>query len=211
MIISYSLLPFLVFIVLVSSACFVPLAAPPTPTPPAEAVVIPSPTPIPAATATPTALPTNTPVPAPVDTPTPVPSPTPTSAPRLPFDGTFEGVINGDAGSSAVVSIDMTQTGTNLAGTATVGEGLLVDVGGGFCPGVQEVPATTMDLAAETSASNPRHLEESSNLVVRGYTIGIKIVVDVSAEGDVMNVRMDLLMPWPCRSVTMQAALARTG
>lgn len=220
----YSFIPLLVVFAMVISACGSTLVVQVTPTPTVKQVVVstPSPTSTPEATATPE--PTNTPTPEPTATPTleptntPTPEPThtptatatPTPKPRLPFEGTFEGTVNGDEGSSAPLTVDLTQDGVDVSGTATLGEGLLVNVGAGLCPGVQTVPAATLDLNAQTSASNPRHLEKSTSLVVSGYNIGVNIAADVSADGEELSVLLNLITPFPCRNPELRAVLTRT-
>lgn len=222
----YSLIPLLVVLAMVISACGSGLVVQVTPTPMVEEVVVstPSPTPTPEATATPeptntptpeptatpTPEPTNTPTPEPTNTPTPEPTDTPTPRPRLPFEGNFEGIVNGDEGSSALLTVDLTQDGSDVSGTATLGEGLLVNVGAGLCPGVQIVPAATLDLDAQTSAGNPRHLEKSTSLVVSGFNIGVNVAADVSEDGEELSVLLNLITPFPCRNPELRAVLTRT-
>lgn len=182
----------------------------PTPTPEATATPEPTNTPTPAPTDTPTLEPTATPTPEPTNTPTPMPTDTPTPKPRLPFEGTFEGIVIGDEGSSASLTVDLTQEGADVSGTATLGEGLLVNVGAGLCPGVQIVPAATLDLNGQTSASNPRHLEKSTSLVVSGFNIGVNIAADVSADGEELSILLNLITPFPCRNPELRAVLVRT-
>lgn len=214
----YLLIPLLVVFAMVISACGSSPVVQVTPTPVVEEVVVstPSSTPTPEATATPE--PTNTPTPEPTatptleptHTPTPEPTDTPTPRPRLPFEGTFEGIVNGDEGSSAPLTVDLTQDGVDVSGTATLGEGLLVNIGAGLCPGVQTVPASTLDLNGQTSANNPRHLEKSTSLVVNGYNIGVNIAADVSADGEELSVLLNLITPFPCRNPELRAVLMRT-
>jgi hypothetical protein len=201
----------MIFTMIAVSACLVTVTEE---TPSADSVAAaPTDTPEQAVPATATSVPTNTPTPAPTDTPTPAPTATATGTaePRPPFDGVFGGIINGDLGSSAPITLEMTQIGNDLSGTAVLGDGLIVDVGGGFCPGAQPVPATDVDLEGQANPNTPRHLERQSVVEVSGFDIIVTIVGDLSDDDNTLTVRMDLGVPWPCRSATLQGVLERLG
>jgi len=222
----YFLIPLLAALAVFTAACLtVTVSATPTPAAEKAAVVTPSPsetfqsptlTPQPA-TPTSTATPTATPTPKPTDTPaarlantpTPKPTATPTPKPSLPFEGVFKGTAAGDDGSSASLTLDLTQRGQEVSGLATLGEGLRVNVGGGFCPGVQSVPPASVEVSGQTSPNNPRRIESSATMTVSGFNIVVSVVADVSADGEDLTALITLQVPFPCRSPQLPARLTR--
>ena len=67
------------------------------------------------------------------------------------FNGRFAGTLTSDDGSTAPVSLDLTQTGSTVAGDIAIGDGLTID--GGNC-GAQAIPCLlyTSDAADERSS-----------------------------------------------------------
>jgi hypothetical protein len=68
------------------------------------------------------------------------------------YQGTFTGTATGDSGSSAQLTLNLLQNGAEVSGTATIGEGLMVDTGGAVCPGVVSVPSGTIDVQGSVSS-----------------------------------------------------------
>ena len=204
----FSLITLIMFVVILAGCSgfgFQAPAATSTPVAVVEATATPTPTVTP--------LPTDTPTPLPTATPTPVSTTAPTAtftpAPRLPFDGAFEGAILGDAESSAPLSLALTQEETLVSGTVTLGEGLFVNVGGGFCGGVQGVPASAFQVSGLTSPDNPRHLESNSSIEINQITIGVRVVADVSEDGDQLTAQVILTTPLFCLNPQLPATLQR--
>ena len=176
-----------------------------TPMPVVQATATHTPTLTPVPTATPTPLPTATPTPIPTE----APSATPTSAPRLPFDGVFEGEILGDANSSAPLNLELSQEDTLVSGKVTLAEGLWVDAGGGFCGGVQAVPAGFIEVSGLASPDNPRHLDSSSSIEINQITIGVRVIADVSEDGQTLTGQVILTTPLFCLNPQLPATLQR--
>ena len=211
--IKHSLLGLSLLAILVLSAC-APIVVP-TATQPeviaAAATPEPTSTPTPTPTSTDTPTPTSTPIP--TDTPTPILASTDTLEPAIDadarFTGVFEGTVAGDANSSAPVKADLIQNGAQVSGTVAIGDGLLVDVGSGFCPGLQAVPVTTMDLSSQTLPNNPYRLEENTTIQVQGFDIGVQVIANASEDGETVTVQLNLAIPWPCRSIALASTLSR--
>ncbi len=127
----------------------------------------------------------------------------------LPFEGTFSGTITGDEKSRAELMVVLTQDGDSVTGEVTLGEGLQVNVGRGFCPGVQDVPASTLGLADTISADAPNHLESSSQMNVGGYNVGLEMFADLSDDQSMLNVQVNIKVPFPCTSPELFAMLSR--
>ena len=208
--IKHSLLGLSLLAILVLSAC-APIVVPTATQPEVAAATTPEPT------STPTPEPTHTPTPTSTNTPTPTPTPilasTDTLEPAIdadaPFTGVFEGTVVGDANSSAPVKADLIQNGAQVSGTAAIGDGLLVDVGSVFCPGLQAVPATTMDLSSQTLPNNPYRLEEDTTIQLQGFDIGVQVIANASEDGETVTVKLNLAIPWPCRSIALASTLSR--
>jgi hypothetical protein len=146
----------------------------------------------------------------PASTATPRPISTLTAKPRPPFEGTFEGTITGDAASEAPIALVLTQSGAEVSGTATLGEGLLVDVGGGLCGGVQAVPATNIPVTGSTSPTALTHIESRSDIDVGGLSVGVDIFADLEEEGELLVVQIALHPPFFCLQPRLLATLRRT-
>lgn len=207
--IKHSLLGFSLLAILLLSAC-APIVAP-TATQPEVVAAAATPEP----TSTPTPEPTHTPTPTSTNTPTPTPTPIPTDTPEpaidadAPFTGVFEGTVAGDANSSALVKADLIQNGAQVSGTVVIGDGLLIDVGSGFCPGLQAVPATTMDLSSQTLPNNRYRLEENTTIQVQGFDIGVQVIANATEDGETVTVQLNLAIPWPCRSIALASTLSK--
>jgi len=144
-----------------------------------------------------------TPTPAAAALPTLPPAGQPTALPTVaggaiaPFNGSFAGTLSTDNGSSAPVSLALTQTGTTVSGDISIGDGLTID--GGNC-GVQAIPAGGRAITGQTDPSNPSHIEASAGYDVQGITITAKLTADLSADGNAIAGRIDLDLPFFCGS-----------
>lgn len=159
-----------------------------------------------------------------VATPTPATVPLPTLPPAglppatlpavggaagnaAPFNGSFAGTLSTANGSSAPVSLALTQTGNTVSGDISIGDGLTID--GGNC-GAQAIPAGGRAVSGQTDPSNPNHIAVSTGYDVQGITIVARLTADLSADGQALNGRIDLDLPFFCGSdPVITGALAR--
>lgn len=125
------------------------------------------------------------------------------------YGGIFTGFARGDRGSSALLTLNLTQNGTAVTGYATVLPGLVIDTGGFFCPGAVSVPEGTVAVEGVTSSSNPRQLKATTSFSTGRMNITADIQAELAIDGSNMNVKMKLKIPWPCRSPIVTANLNR--
>jgi len=126
------------------------------------------------------------------------------------FQGNFTGIAIGDEKTSAPLTLNLTQNGSRVSGSATILAGIKVNTGGLVCPGTVDVPSGTMGIAGSISNRNPRQLVAKSALNASGMKIAADMLADISREGDIMTAQIKLNLPWPCRSPTVKANLARS-
>jgi hypothetical protein len=112
-----------------------------------------------------------------------------------PFQGTFNGTVYGDNGTSAPLSLVMTHQGNQVEGTVFLGKGLYVN--GGMC-GSGYIPAAAQTAAGQTSSNDPGHLAAQSYFKISG--IGVKLLLDgdVSADGEQIETKAKIDLPWIC-------------
>ena len=161
-----------------------------------------------------------TPTPA-VGLPATVPAALPTTAPpvaaTLPpvggggggsgYTGSFAGTLISDDGSTAPVSLNLTQSGTTVTGDITIGDGLTID--GGNC-GAQAIPAGSRSVSGQVDPSNPNHIEVSAGYEVQGFTITANLRGDLAADGNSLTGQIDLSLPFLCgRNPVISGSLAR--
>jgi hypothetical protein len=127
------------------------------------------------------------------------------------YQGTFTGKVIGDRDTSAPLTLELTQNGDAVTGTATIGGGVGIDTGGFICPGFVAVPSGMIGVNGTVSSNDPRHLEAKSGLSASGLTITVNVLADVFSDGSTMNVQLDLNIPWPCQSTTLKATLTRSN
>jgi hypothetical protein len=113
-----------------------------------------------------------------------------------PFTGVFEGTVYGDFGSSAPLTLELTQRGTVVEGTAVIGTGLKVNAGG-FC-GTAVVPASSVAAEGTTSRRQPRHLSANIPFEVSGLDITARITGDLAADGEELDVAVKVDTPFVC-------------
>lgn len=123
------------------------------------------------------------------------------------FNGRFAGTLTSDDGSTAPVSLNLTQTGSTVAGDIAIGDGLTID--GGNC-GAQAIPSGSRSVSGQTDPSNPNHIEVSAGYEVQGFTITAELLADLSPDGNSLNGRIDLSLPFLCgRNPVITGSLAR--
>jgi hypothetical protein len=111
------------------------------------------------------------------------------------FAGTFEGVLRGDDGSRAPVTLELVQNGRAVSGEIAVGRGLIID--GGNC-GLVEVPTTTQTATGATTARAPRLLSAETALKVQGLAITIDLDGELSRNGQTITAEARIDLPWLC-------------
>jgi hypothetical protein len=123
------------------------------------------------------------------------------------FQGTFAGTLNGDNGSSAPVTLELSQSGNTVTGNLTLGEGLIID--GGNC-GAQAAPAGSRSATGEVDPANPNHLGAVANFDVQGLTVGVNLSADLSPDGNTLTTQIGLDLPFICgRDPALSGALVR--
>ena len=124
-----------------------------------------------------------------------------------PFEGTFSGVIYGDKGSQAPLTIKMDQDGNDVLGTLTLGSGLYVN--GGRCGGGY-IPATSQYAVGRIDKSNPNALEASTAIKFSGLKINIYLEGLLSKNGETLNAEALVDLPWLCgRDPVIEATLTK--
>ena len=122
------------------------------------------------------------------------------------YTGAFAGTLTSDDGSTAPVSLNLTQSGTTVTGDITIGDGLTID--GGNC-GAQAIPAGSRAVSGQVDPSNPNHIEVSAGYEVQGFTITANLRGDLAADGRLSG-QIDLSLPFLCgRNPVITGSLAR--
>ena len=111
------------------------------------------------------------------------------------FNGTFSGTLNGDRGSSAVGTLTLTQTGDAVSGDLVIGPGLVLDAG--TC-GAQSIPQLTQTAGGMIDPAAPNRLRTTSSIPLGGFTIGVVLTAELSADGQTLAARADLDLPFLC-------------
>jgi hypothetical protein len=146
----------------------------------------------------------NVPLLPPGTTPNPI-APSPFD-PAAPFNGTFAGTLAADNGSTAPVTLSLSQSGTAVSGEIMIGDGLSLD--GGAC-GAQAIPATTQQASGQTDTANPNHLDAGATFTVQGFTITFDLDADVAADGRAMTAEANIDLPFPCNDPTISGSFVR--
>lgn len=129
--------------------------------------------------------------------------------PPGPFEGTFRGTVYSPDGSSAPLEVQLTHRGRELAGTATLGDGL--EVRGGFC-GAASVPAATEQVSGQTTPGDPRHVAARATFDVHGIPITVTLDGTLSPDGETVTARSTIDLPFLCgRDPVLTGTLARVG
>jgi hypothetical protein len=111
------------------------------------------------------------------------------------FSGTFEGTLTSDSGSSAPASLTLLQDGLTVSGTINVGQGLVVD--GGNC-GQTTVPAGNVSANGQLDPATPNRLDAGSMFNVQGLAIELRLVGDLSADGQTLTAQATIDLPLLC-------------
>jgi len=125
-----------------------------------------------------------------------------------PYEGLFEGLVYGDRGSSAPITLDLTHRGSQVEGRVSLGEGLYVS--GGFC-GTVNLPAISQHVEGQTARWNPKRLVVSPTFDLGDFDITVDFESNVSAGGEVITARAKIDLPWFCgRDPVLTSTLNRS-
>lgn len=114
---------------------------------------------------------------------------------RGPYEGVFEGFVQGDKGSNAPISLDLTHRGREVAGTVTLGEGLYVS--GGWCGAVQ-VPALAQYVSGQSDRTNARRVTVTPTFDAGGFDLTVRFESLLSTDGETITARAKIDLPWFC-------------
>ena len=124
------------------------------------------------------------------------------------FDGTFQGTIHGDKGSSAPITLALSQDGRSVEGYVEMGSGLYVN--GGMC-GSGYVPGGAQYAGGQVSRSNSRRLDAESTFNVSGLKVTIDLTGMISADAEEMDAEAKIDLPWLCgKDPVLSGTLYRT-
>jgi hypothetical protein len=112
-----------------------------------------------------------------------------------PYEGRFQGKVNGDNGTSAPLTLELKHRGNRVEGNVLLGQGLYVD--GGMC-GAGYVPAGRQFASGETTAKDPRHLSAQTIFKVSGVNVKLGLDGQISAGGDELEAKAKIDLPWLC-------------
>jgi hypothetical protein len=126
-----------------------------------------------------------------------------------PYEGTFHGVVYGDNGSSAPLTLDLTHRGAQVQGNLALGSGLYVK--GGVCGGAY-VPSGVQFASGNTAPNDPKRLVASTKVDVGRFDITVKLESSASTSGDTINAKAKLDLPWFCgRDPVLNATLYKSN
>jgi hypothetical protein len=122
-----------------------------------------------------------------------------------PFTGTFAGTVEGHNDSSATLQLDLTQSGEQVQGTATLGDGLVINAGG-LC-GTFPIPGMRLNASDEVTG---RELSTTTEVEVSGFVIPIELNATLSPDGQTVQAEAIMYPPSLCGNTpTVTATLER--
>jgi hypothetical protein len=113
------------------------------------------------------------------------------------FTGVFTGMAYGDFNSSAPITLELTQVGNRVTGTAVIEDGLTINAGG-MC-GAFDVPASSASANGNVTARQPRTLTARIPFEIEGFTITADVAGQLSADGEELEVEVKINTPMLCR------------
>ena len=126
-----------------------------------------------------------------------------------PYEGTFHGIVYGDNGSSAPLSLQLTHQDDDVQGSLALGAGLYVK--GGICGGAY-VPSGVQYASGKSDPGDPGRLVASAKVDVDRFDITVRLESDVSPNGDVIQAKAKLDLPWFCgRDPVLDATLYKSS
>ena len=112
-----------------------------------------------------------------------------------PYEGVCSGVLHGDNNSRAPIALQMTHRDGLVKGRLYLGEGLYVNAG--MC-GKTEIPSMVQSASGRTLPSNPNKMVINTAFNVSGFDIGVDLTSTISADGQTLNARTSIDLPWIC-------------
>ncbi len=112
-----------------------------------------------------------------------------------PIQATYRGIIHGDKGSQALLTLALTQVNDQISGTVYLERGLYIDAGrcgGGY------LPAAIQSAEGKVSKYDPNLIETSTVFKVSGFKVSIDLEGLLSADGDVLETEAKIDLPWLC-------------
>ena len=112
-----------------------------------------------------------------------------------PYEGTFHGVVYGDKGSSAPLTLALTHRGSQVEGKVSLGSGLYVN--GGWCGNVS-IPSVSTYVEGQTQRLNARRLVTSPTFDVGGFELTVDFESNISTDGETITADAKVDLPWLC-------------
>ncbi len=112
-----------------------------------------------------------------------------------PFEATFSGIIHGDKGSQAPLTLALIQEDDQISGTVFLDRGLYISAGrcgGGY------IPATVQSAKGEINRYKPNQIQTSTTFKVSGIRVSIDLEGVLSPNGDVLTTQAKIDLPWLC-------------
>jgi hypothetical protein len=112
-----------------------------------------------------------------------------------PYEGTFRGLVYGDRGSSAPLTMDLTHRGNQVEGRVSLGSGLYVN--GGWCGSVN-IPSVSTYVEGQTQRLNPKRLVTSPTFDIEGFELTVDFESNISSDGEIITAEAKVDLPWLC-------------
>jgi hypothetical protein len=113
-----------------------------------------------------------------------------------PFTGTFTGTVNGDRGSKTTLTLDLTDQDHTIAGTTSLGGGLVINAGG-LC-GTAVLPTSTLWAEGSSTAKHPDQLNATTTIDVGSFIVTVDVDGDLSADGETLDLTAKINTPFMC-------------
>ncbi len=111
------------------------------------------------------------------------------------FNGTFNGTLTADNGSTAPATLTLTESGGAVSGRLAIGDGLSIDAG--TC-GVVAVPAGEQDADGAVDPANPNRLATTVRMPAQGLTVVATMEAELLPGGRDIAARVAIDLPFFC-------------
>jgi len=111
------------------------------------------------------------------------------------FNGTFNGTLTADNGSTAPATLTLTESGGAVSGRLAIGDGLSIDAG--TC-GVVAVPAGEQDAGGAVDPANPSRLATTVRMPAQGLTVVATMEAELLPGGRDIAARVAIDLPFFC-------------
>ena len=112
-----------------------------------------------------------------------------------PFQATYKGIIHGDKGSQALLTLALSQVDDQITGTVYLDRGLYIDAG--WCGGGY-LPAAIQSAEGEVNKYKPNLIEARTVSKVSGFKVSIDLEGLLSSDGNVLETEAKIDLPWLC-------------